>query len=162
MSLLLALATAGAAIPADHRAAVKEALFDLCPKVVSGELDLASADDAAAIGYRLAQTHPQRTNVETGDGENMIVIWGPVPGDTKTRSCIVTFAAPDMNADFDAIEAAARSHGYVGDPASNVSPVTRQLQLRNEDTALSAFYMIEVGGGADYLDYDRAILVLTY
>src|SRR5688500_7240097 len=114
-----------------HLAAVESAIFGLCPKVLSGELDMASEAAAGQVGYRWAAPHPQRTNIETGEGETSSVIWGPKSPEDATPSCIVSFAAPAMNEMFDAIEASARAKGFDGGAASLASAKARQVRLNN-------------------------------
>jgi hypothetical protein len=158
--LILTAAVATSVGTDAHFAAVENAIFELCPKVLSGELDMKSEAAAESVGYRLAAPNPKRTNIESGEGETSIVIWGPKEPGAAHPSCIVTFAAPDMNEMFDALGLAARKHGFDGGEPTRVSPKARQLRLSNMQAKYPSFYMLEVGGGADFVKYDKLIMVL--
>jgi hypothetical protein len=159
--LLAATPVAATSAATPHLAEIERASFEICPKVIDRSLDLGSETDAKSIGYRLSAPHAQRSNVEMGSGEDAIVIWGPLKDDPKAPACIVTFAAPQIVVDFDAVDAMARRHGFVGGPTTKASPKARLLQLSNGTSNEPNFFMLEVAGGTDYLDYPTAILVMT-
>ena len=90
-----ALAGAQAATP-DHRAEIKRAVYDLCPKIFAGEVSLTDPAQVAAIGYK--STEPRDTpggkipRAEMGEGASKIVISGQSGADA---SCGIWFGGPD-------------------------------------------------------------------
>jgi hypothetical protein len=92
-----ALASAQTATP-EHRAEIKRAVYDLCPRIFAGEVLLTDPAQVATIGYK--PTEPRDTpggkvpRAEMGEGASKIVIAGHGGVDP---SCAIWFGGPDSH-----------------------------------------------------------------
>ncbi|MDF7777558.1 hypothetical protein P1X14_20045 [Sphingomonas sp. AOB5] len=148
-ALATALAGAQAAVP-DHRADIKHAVFDLCPKVFTGEISLTDPTQVAAIGYKA--TPPRETpggkipRAETGEGATKIVIAGQAGADP---SCSIWFGGPDNKAQLGYVLTEASATGYqVGSPAS-LGDGTMLLQITRRKAVPAPAHKTMVVIGAD-------------
>jgi len=114
LTTLLALALAAAAPAEGHQRDVETAVFELCPQVVAGTLDLADPARLAAAGY--TATAPRQVQDGTnpravrGSGTGQIVISGSF---SEGRGiCSVWFGGPGNRDAARALRRTARRYGY--------------------------------------------------
>jgi len=149
---LTAVAAVGLSAPAmavaSHEQQVVQALFEICPRVLSGQLGLNDPQTLAELGYRVPEGDFKRPAAQSGRDETTILILGP--SDTE-HSCSAIFAAPKAEL-FHKIEARARVRGFDGPPPVALSSTLRFVDLKTPGEAGLRFSMfdIDAAGGVDY------------
>lgn len=149
---LVALAAAAFSVPAtaslSHEEQVERALFEICPKVLSGELDLSDPQNVAGLGYRIPEADFKRPAIEMGTDRTTILILGP--SETEL-ACSAIFAAPKASL-FQKLEKIARRRGFDGPPSTALSSTLRFLNLTTLDEGSLRFSMFDIddAGGVDF------------
>lgn len=152
ISALAAGAAVSLSAPANaqvsHEKQVERALFDICPQVLSGELDLSDPGKIGPLGYRVPERDFKRPAAELGTGKTTVLILGP--SDTEF-ACSVIFAAPQA-ALFHKLEASARKRGFDGPQYTALSRTLRFVNLQTQGEASLRFSMfdIDAAGGVDF------------
>ncbi|MGH6614656.1 hypothetical protein [Sphingomonas sp.] len=147
-ALASTLVAAQDAPPPDRAVDVKRAVFDLCPKILAGNVSLDDPTQLAAIGYK--GTPPRDTpggripRAETGEGATKIVIAGH---GGNNPSCGVWFGGPDNRERVGEMLTEAGKLGYGVSPPASLGDGTMILKVSRKSPASSfAVIMADAGG----------------
>lgn len=152
--LLAAFATAfaGAQVATpDHRADIKHAVFDICPKVFAGEVSLADPAQVTAIGYKA--TAPRDTpggkvpRVEMGEGATKIVIAGHAG---EKPSCSIWFGGPDNKEQLGYVFTDASATGFHVGPPMSLGDGTLIFKVARQKGPYTSMAVIGADAGGEF------------
>ena len=109
-SLTLALMFLLAAAPADRPATVNELLFELCPRVIAGEVDLTNRQQVKALGMVPRAGTLEWVHADIGQGKERISVG--YKRFTNKKACQVGFGGADNEALFRSIVKAGEARGW--------------------------------------------------
>ncbi len=157
-----ATALAGAqAAPPDHRAEIKRAVFDLCPKIFAGEVSLTDPAQVAAIGYKA--TGPRDTpggkipRAEMGEGAAKIVIAGQAG---KDPSCGIWFGGADSNEQLGYVLTDAGKAGFTVSSPMSLGDGTRMFNVRRKKGPYTTMAVIVADAGGEFGSNPAATIIL--
>lgn len=155
-----ALAGAQATTPG-HRADIKRAVYDLCPKVFAGEVLLTDPAQVTAIGYKA--TAPRNTpagkvpRAEMGEGATKIFIAGQGGADP---SCSIWFGGPNTGDQLGFMLTDAGTAGFhVGDPMS-LGDGTMIIKAARKKGTYTTMAVIVADAGGEFGSSPAATVVL--
>ena len=108
---------ASAAAAADRPATVRRLLFDLCPRIIAGEVDLGDPAQLGAQGLRPGTGSLGWIQAETGRGKRRITV--SFKDFTDKRVCKVGFGGKDNQALFRSIVEAGEAKGWRAGPGAS-------------------------------------------
>lgn len=159
LNTILALALAAAPAPSAHQRDVEQAIFDICPRAMSGALSFDDAAQVAAAGYRA--TTPRSTpsgpmpQIERGAGTGRILVSARRDGGA---TCGVWFGGPENRQVLRALRRRVRAAGYRGSRV-NLGDGTPIQILRQQSGDRRVLTIIEGNAGGD-LDFAPATTVV--
>jgi hypothetical protein len=150
VTLAAALAGAQAATP-DHRAEIKRAVFDLCPRVYTGEVSLADTAQVAAIGYKATASRDtpkgKVPRAELGEGAAKIVIAGHAGADA---SCSIWFGGPDNKEQLGHVLTDASASDFQVGPPMSLGDGTLILKVARKKGAYTTMVVIGADAGGEF------------
>ncbi|MBB4838476.1 hypothetical protein HNP52_001527 [Sphingomonas kyeonggiensis] len=155
-----ALAGAQATTP-DHRADIKRAVFELCPKIYAGEVGLTDPAQLSEIGY--TATAPRKVangtvpRAEMGEGAAKIVLAGQAGTEP---SCTIWFGGSDTNEQLGYMLTDASASGFsISDPMS-LGDGTMLLKAVRKQGAYKTMVVIVGDAGGEFGSNPAATVIL--
>jgi hypothetical protein len=109
ISVAAAVPTAAAATPSEaHVAQVDRALYDLCPRLLRGEL--VPGDALVPLGYRPISPIGKLPRWQRGEGDETVIVG------SNDALCMVAFGGRDNKALFEHASRTSGQHGFIEQP----------------------------------------------
>lgn len=154
------LAGTQAASP-DHRAEIKRAVFELCPKVFTGGVSLTDPAEVAAIGYKA--TEPRNTpggkvpRAEMGGGAAKIVIAGQAG---TAPSCGIWFGGADSNEQLGYMLTDAGKAGFQVSSPMSLGDGTMMFNVRRKKGPYTTMAVIVADAGGEFGSNPAVTIIL--
>jgi hypothetical protein len=160
LNSFLALALAAAPAPSAHQSAVEQAIFDICPRALSGALSLEDPAQVAAAGYSPAP--PRDTpggpmpQMQRGTGTERIMVSARREGG---GTCAVWFGGSENRR---LVQAVRRQGRAAGDRGGNVRPRGdgTSMQIFRQSAGTSFTMTIIDGNAGGDLDFEPVTTVV--